>query len=155
MIAATFKHQGHHHPRPRSAAVVDEIVGELTSLGHRDTEPRRLVVSAVAAQSRPFTAEELCSALPCVGRATVFRGLRLLVDTDLVCRVLLEDGEMRYQLSHGGHHHHLLCAVCGMSSDLVGCDVEELLEAAASASGFQMSGHWLEVYGRCRNCARD
>ena len=71
MIAATFKHQGHHHPRPRSAAVVDEIVGELTSLGHRDTEPRRLVVSTVAAQSRPFTAEELCSALPCVGRATV------------------------------------------------------------------------------------
>ena len=155
MTAATFKHQGHHHPRPRSAAVVDEIVGGLTSLGHRDTEPRRLVVSAVAAQGRPFTAEELCAALPCVGRATVFRGLRLLVDTDLVCRVLLEDGEMRYQLSHGGHHHHLLCAVCGMSSDLVGCDVEELLEAAASASGFQMSGHWLEVYGRCANCARD
>ena len=154
MTTETYKHQGHEHPRPRSAAVVDEIVSELSRLGHRDTEPRRLVISAAAAQGRPFSAEELCAALPCVGRATVFRGLRLLVQTNLVCRVLLEDCEMRYQLSHEGHHHHLLCGVCGMSFDLVGCDVEALLEAAAKAAGFRMSGHWLEVYGRCANCAR-
>lgn len=153
MTSANIKHQGHVHPRPRSAAVVDDMVEELSSLGYRDTEPRRLVIGAVAAQSRPFTAEDLCASLPCVGRATVYRGLRLLVRTDLVCRILLEDGEIRYQLSHEGHHHHLLCAVCGMSSDLVGCDVEDLLEAAATQAGFQMSGHWLEVYGRCGSCA--
>ena len=154
MTTATPKHQGHRHPRPRSAAVVDDIVDELSHLGYRDTEPRRLVISAVAARSQPFTAEELYAALPCVGRATVYRGLRLLVDANLVCRVLLEGGEMRYQLSHGDHHHHLLCAVCGKSADLVGCDVEALLQTAAEAVGFQMSGHWLEVYGRCANCAR-
>ena len=77
MAATTTKHSGHQHPRPRSAAVVDDIVGRLTGLGYRDTEPRRLVISAVAAQGRPFTAEELCASLPCVGRATVYRGLRL------------------------------------------------------------------------------
>ena len=124
---------------------------ELGSLGYRDTEPRRLVISAVAAQGRPFTAEDLCAALPCVGRATVYRGLRLLVETDQVCRVLLEDRELRYQLSHQGHHHHMLCAVCGASIDLAGCDVEDTLRTAAAASaGFRMSGHWLEVYGCLR-----
>ena len=153
MIALTSRHQDHDHPRPRSAAVVDEIVAQLGRLGYRDTEPRRLVISAAAAQGRPFTAEELCAALPCIGRATVYRGLRLLVETDQVCRVLLEDRELRYQLSHQGHHHHLLCAVCGASTDLEGCDVEETLREAAAATGFQMSGHWLEVYGRCAECA--
>lgn len=153
MVALTSKHQGHDHPRPRSAAVVDEIVAQLGRLGYRDTEPRRLVISAAAAQGRPFTAEELCAALPCIGRATVYRGLRLLVETDQVCRVLLEDRELRYQLSHQGHHHHLLCAVCGASTDLEGCDVEEMLREAAAAEGFHMSGHWLEVYGRCADCA--
>ena len=154
MVSSKLKHKGHNHPRPRSAAVVDEIVANLASLGYRDTEPRRLVIGAAAAQSRPFTAEDLCSALPCVGRATVYRGLRVLVDTDQICRVLLEDRELRYQLSHRGHHHHMLCAVCGASADLAECDVEETLKHAAAEAGFQMSGHWLEVYGRCAACAQ-
>ncbi len=153
MLAPTNRHNGHVHPRPRSAVVVDDMVSQLAELGYRDTEPRRLVISAAAAQGRPFTAEDLCAALPCVGRATVYRGLRLLVETDLVCRVLLEDKELRYQLSHQGHHHHLLCAVCGASTDLEGCDVEETLREAAAAAGFHMSGHWLEVYGRCADCS--
>ena len=148
-----LKHKGHDHPAPISAAVVDDIVAQLVRLGYRDTEPRRLVISAVAAQGRPFTAEDLWAALPCVGRATVYRGLRLLVETEQVCRVLLEDRELRYQLSPQGHHHHMLCAICGASADLVDCDVEDLLRAAADRSGFQMSGHWLEVYGRCGDCA--
>ncbi len=155
MLSNTARHKGHNHPRPRSAAIVHDIVEKLSDQGYRDTEPRRLVISAVAAQTRPFTAEELCTALPCVGRATVFRGLRLLVSTDQVCRVLLEDGELRYQLSHQGHHHHMLCAICGVSTDLANCDVEEPLRIAAAAAGFQMSGHWLEVYGRCNACLEE
>ena len=152
MTADDIRHQGHDHPRPRSAAVVDDIVAELARQGHRATEPRRLVIRAAAAQGRPFTAEEVCAALPCVGRATVFRVLRLLVDTSQMCRVLREDGEMRYRLSSAGHHHHLLCVACGAAADLSGCDVESRLREAASAVGFQMSGHWLEVYGRCGDC---
>ena len=153
MTPSNFKHTGHDHPKPVSAAVVDDIVAQLTRQGYRDTEPRRLVISAAAAQGRPFTAEELCAALPCVGRATVYRGLRLLVETEQVCRVLLEDRELRYQLSHQEHHHHMLCAICGASEDLVDCDVEDILRATADRAGFRMSGHWLEVYGRCAACA--
>ena len=155
MIAATSKHAGHQHPRPSSPAVVDNIVARLSGLGHRDTEPRRLVISAVAAQGRPFTAEELYASLPCVGRATVYRGLRLLVETGQVCRVLLEDHELRYQLSHQGHHHHLLCGACGSSADLEGCDADDMLRKAAAAVGFRMSGHSLEVYGQCGDCPED
>ena len=152
MTLNTYKHTGHDHPKPNSPAVVDDIVAQLARMGYRDTEPRRLVISAVAAQGRPFTAEELCATLPCVGRATVYRGLRLLVETDQVCRVLLEDKELRYQLSHQEHHHHMLCAMCGASADLVDCDVEDILRAAAEQIGFRMSGHWLEVYGLCVDC---
>ena len=155
MAATVSRHSAHKHTRPRSAAVVDDMVAQLGALGHRDTEPRRLVIGAVAAQDRPFTAEELCVSLPGVGRATVYRCLRLLVETDLVCRVLLEDHELRYQLSHQGHHHHLLCAECGASEDLEGCDAEDILREAAAAAGFRMSGHLLEVYGRCGECAED
>ena len=44
MVAATTRHSGHEHPRSRSAAVVNDIVAQLSALGCRNTGPRRLLV---------------------------------------------------------------------------------------------------------------
>ncbi len=138
--------------RNRSYALAEQLIGSLEEIGCRDTLPRRKVVEAIALKGRHFTAEELQAELPSVGRATIFRSLKLLVQSGALCRVLLEDGNLHYQLSHRGHHHHLLCVECGESQDLVGCDVESQLQSVSTARGFQLSGHWLEVYGRCRDC---
>ncbi len=148
MVAVTTKHSGHEQPRPRSAAVVNDIVAQLSDLGYRDTEPRRLVISAIAAQGLPLTAKEPCASLPCVGRDSVYLGLRLLVEYGQVCRTLLEDHELRYEPSQQGHHHHPLCAVCGASADLEECRAEDMLREASADAGFRMSGHWLEVYAQ-------
>ena len=138
--------------RKRSYPLAEQLLGALGEQGYRSTSPRRAVLQAVASQRRHFTAEELRQQLPGVGRATIYRSLKLLVDSGVLCRVLLEDGNLHYQLSHQGHHHHLLCVECGDSQDLLGCDIEELLKEVSIAHNFQLSGHWLEVYGRCHNC---
>ena len=106
----------------------------------------------VAARDRHFSAEELRKELPQVGRATVYRCLNLLVESGILCRVLLEDGSLHYQVSYTGHHHHLICTECGLSEDLLGCDIEGMLMEKASQHQFQTQGHWLEVYGRCLKC---
>ena len=41
---------------------------------------------------------------------------------------------------------------CGASQDLLGCDIESVLESTSARHGFQITGHWLEVYGKCRSC---
>ena len=41
---------------------------------------------------------------------------------------------------------------CGTSQDLLGCDIESVLESTSARHGFQITGHWLEVYGKCRSC---
>ncbi len=141
--------------RRRGLSLADQLLETLEEKGYRSTEPRRAVANAIAAQQRHFTAEELRDRLSWVGRATIFRSLKILVEADVLCRVLLEDGNLHYQLrelSHGGHHHHLLCVECGTSQDLMGCDIEDQLRQVSLAHQFQLSGHWLEVYGRCRNC---
>ena len=89
------------------SARITSAIARLEALGHRATEPRRTVVQAALFQRGHFTAEELCRELPAVGRATVFRTLKLLVELGVVCRVLLEDGHFRYRLSSPDHHHHL------------------------------------------------
>ena len=138
--------------RKRLSPLAEQILETLEERGYRSTEPRRAVVQAVAKQERHFTAEQLRRELPRLGRATVFRSLKLLVENDVLCRVMLEDGDLHYQLSHSGHHHHLLCVDCGLSEDLMGCDIQDLLARASASHDFELSGHWLEVYGHCRSC---
>lgn len=133
-------------------SLANQLMETLAERGYRATAPRQVVIRVVAGKDRHFTAEELREQVPGVGRATVYRSLKLLVEAGILCRVLLEDGQLRYQLSHRGHHHHLLCVECGASRDLVGCDIEQVLRQVAGAHDFQVSGHWLEVYGRCRSC---
>ncbi|HLF03694.1 MAG TPA: transcriptional repressor, partial [Dehalococcoidia bacterium] len=99
--------------RKRNSPVEEQLLETLEDRGCRDTMPRRAVVQAIAGKERHFTAEELREQLPGVGRATIFRALKLLVESGVLCRVLLEDGNLHYQLSHRGHHHHLLCVQCG------------------------------------------
>ena len=130
----------------------EQLLDILEERGYRSTSPRRAVAHAIATQERHFTAEELRERLPNVGRATVYRSLKLLLEAGVLCRVMLEDGNLHYQLSHQGHHHHLLCVECGVSQDLLGCDIEDLLLEVSAAHEFRLSGHWLEVYGRCNSC---
>jgi Fe2+ or Zn2+ uptake regulation protein len=132
-----------HHP------LVETFVDRLEERGHRVTGAR----GEVARQPGHFTVEAMCHELPGVGRATVYRNIKLMVDMGLVCRVLLEDGSLHYQVSHRSHHHHLICTKCGRSQDLLGCDIDDVLREKATAAGFGMEGHWLDIYGRCRECS--
>ena len=137
----------------RNASVTERILDALEERGFRSTAPRRALALAIGEQEHHFTAEGLRQLLPPkLGRATVYRTLKILVDAGVLCRVLLEDGDLHYQLSHHGHHHHLLCVHCGSSQDLTGCDIEDVLVTTSARHGFELSGHWLEVYGRCRDC---
>jgi len=138
--------------RKRGYSLGEQLLGTLEERGYRSTLPRRAVAHAIAGQEHHFSAEKLREQLPRVGRATIYRCLKLLVESGVLCRVLLEDGNLRYQLSHRGHHHHLLCVECGASQDLLGCDIEAQLQEVSAAHEFELSGHWLEVYGRCHSC---
>ena len=124
---------------PETASpVAEKMLDTLKTRGYRSTGPRRAVVRAVVNQGRYFTAEELCQELKDLGRATVFRSLKLLVAEGVLCRVLLEDGSLRYQLGESDHHHHhLLCAACGRAQDLPGCDIEDQLKAASARQRLQ------------------
>jgi len=131
----------------------EATAARLASDGHRITAPRREVIRALDALKEPFRIEELSAAVPGVGRATVFRTVKLLQSADVLCRMVLEDGGVRYERSHGGHHHHLICSVCGKVTDFSDLELDTLIQANADANGFRLAGHSVELYGRCGTCA--
>jgi Fur family transcriptional regulator, ferric uptake regulator len=110
------------------------------------------VIGVLATMSGHFTAEELASRVRGVGRATVFRTLKLLADEGIVCRVMLDDGHLHYRLSRSSHHHHLVCTQCGAIEDFTTCDINEVISELSRRTGYQIESHWLELYGRCQSC---
>ncbi|MBI4497802.1 MAG: transcriptional repressor [Chloroflexi bacterium] len=135
-----------------SSTILDALSSRVEERGFRSTAPRRDVLTAVSQQRGPFSPEEIAAQLPMVGRATVYRTIRLLLDLGLVCRVPLEGGGVRYLVSVQGHHHHLVCISCGQIRDLGDCAVTEWVEKLAQRARYQLHGHMLEIYGRCERC---
>ena len=131
---------------------LESVIRRLEALDHRVTPSRVAVIAAVLAQSGHFSVEEIMHQARGVGRATVFRTMRLLTELDIVCRVLLEDGSLHYRVSRRGHHHHLVCVSCGNVRDLDDCAVSDLVRELGAATEYEIEGHWLEFYGRCAAC---
>ncbi len=130
------------------------LVADLRGQGFKMTSPRIRVIERVAGRADNFTAEELAAELAEVGRATVYRTLKLLLDQALICRVILGDGSVCYRASNEAHHHHLVCVGCGETEDVHLEDVEKMLMRVRSATEYELVGHRLEVYGYCPNCKR-
>jgi Fur family ferric uptake transcriptional regulator len=135
-----------------SPSLVSSILERLEARDYRITAPRMAVIGVIASMPGHFTAEALAARVRGVGRATVFRTLKLLVDEGLVCRVLLEDGRLHYRMSRNAHQHHLVCTQCGAIEDFTTCDIADVITELNRRTGYQIESHWLELYGRCANC---
>jgi Fur family ferric uptake transcriptional regulator len=84
-----------------------------------------------------------------VGYATVYRTLKLLVDSGLAVERQFGDGQARYEVV-GDHHDHLICLKCGLILEFEDDEIERLQERiAARLGGFVVLRHRHELYGLC------
>ena len=59
----------------------------------------------------------------------------------------------RYEHRHlGKHHDHLICTKCGEIEEFRNEDMERLQINVATAQGFHMLQHKMEIYGICSEC---
>ena len=129
-----------------------DLWATLEDGGYRRTRSRRRVVEALERKRDGFTTEEVCAELPDVGRATVYRTVRLLVEAGAICRLALPDGGSRYSLSRVEHHHHTLCIRCGAVGEFRNVAIERLLRAVGETMPGEIVGHRIELYMRCQEC---
>jgi Fur family transcriptional regulator, ferric uptake regulator len=92
---------------------------------------------------------------PRVGYATVYRTLKLLVDSGLAVERQFGDGQARYEVV-GDHHDHLICVKCGLILEFEDEEIERLQDRIASRlGGFTVLRHRHELYGMCPKAAGD
>jgi Fe2+ or Zn2+ uptake regulation protein len=125
----------------------------LEDLGCRITAPRRRMLQLLENRHHAFAAEELLADLPEVGRATVYRTIKLLLDAGALCRSSLPDGSPRYTLDQSRHHHHVVCVQCGRVEEFRHSSVERMLRSMRGEIPGELVGHRLELYMLCNQCS--
>jgi Fur family transcriptional regulator, ferric uptake regulator len=137
-----------------------QMLAAMEHAGMRMTRPRQTIVEQVAAwahEGADFTADALWHAAqalePCVSRATAFRTVDVLAELGFLDRVSFADGSEHYHVAEPGtHHHHLTCEQCHRVVAINVCVAPEQLAHVASATGFALSSHRVELFGRCPAC---
>ena len=90
---------------------------------------------------------------PKVGYATVYRTLKLLVDSGLAIERQFGDGQARYEVV-GDHHDHLICMKCSLILEFEDDEIERLQDKIAERlGGFTVLRHRHELYGLCPKAA--
>jgi Fur family ferric uptake transcriptional regulator len=131
----------------------------LKQRGLKLTPERRDLFDEIFRRHEHFEADELHFRLRRQGkkisRATVYRGLELLVDSGVVGRVRVGEEGYRYERLHAGEHHdHLICTGCGRIIEFFEPKIERLQDAICAAHGFRAVAHSHQIRGLCRECQR-
>jgi Fur family ferric uptake transcriptional regulator len=119
----------------------------------RSTRQRAAIVSTIERERRPLSPGEILAAaqsdVPALGAATVYRTLKALVAEGVIVSVELPGEPPRYEPAGAKHHHHFRCHDCDRVFEVPGCAKGI---GALVPSGFELDGHELVLYGRCRGC---
>lgn len=129
----------------------------LAGNGLRLTGQRRRIIDYFIQADRHLTQDEIYRALRKhgLGRATVFRTLRMLEECKLVNHVTGTSGVPRFELHvERPHHDHLICVDCGRIQEVRWPKLELIQEKTCRKFGFSPKWHRHEIFGRCRDCSR-
>ena len=131
----------------------------LRAAGLRNSRSRQVVADVLVRAGRPLSLPEILDADAELAQSSAYRNLGELVDAGVARRVESADDHVRFELHESltGHHHHLVCTLCGRVEDFdVPDDFEAGIDAmvhAAESQGFRIDAHRFDLLGRCARCS--
>jgi len=134
-----------------------DLAGLLRRHGIQVTAQRLAVLRAVTAQphiTADGVAEIVKRVIGAISRQSVYDALGVLVSEGLVRRIQPAGSPARFEARVGDNHHHVICRVCGRTSD-VDCAVGAApCLTAADDLGYEIDEAEVIYWGRCPDCAK-
>ena len=129
----------------------------LKSRGFKFTPQRRAILEEVFASHQHFDIEGLFESLrkrgKRISRATIYRTLPLLAESNLIKEAFRSQEKVSYEHIFGhDHHDHLLCIKCGKAIEFKDEKIEKLQEAVCEKYNFKPIEHRLGIKGYCKRC---
>ncbi|MCE2526546.1 MAG: transcriptional repressor [Actinomycetia bacterium] len=138
----------------------NKVEQSLRAQGMRYTSNRRKLVSALEDTSGPLTVDQLYRATKQkVPFSSIYREVRALFEAEVLSLIHSTDRSNRFELAEwlAGHHHHMVCVRCMAISDVALSPrgehrLAELVDRAATDTGYMITDHTLEIEGVCPDC---
>ncbi len=134
------------------------LVAYMKANGLKLTRQREEILEAFLGAHKHVGVEELLGLVrakqPGIGHATVYRTMKLFVDSGIATERHFSDGATLYEpeTDEHDHHDHLICTSCGKIVEFEDERIEDLQEAVAKQMGFVLTHHKMELYGLCGDC---
>jgi len=135
----------------------DTYKGLLHSNGLKNTKRRNLILDILAQTEQPLTVDQIFLELKqkdiSINISTVYRIVETMVSRDLVIKTNL-NGESKtfFELNRKEHGHHIICMNCKQMFWLDDCPLDDYCDLLQEKTGFDITGHKLEIYGYCQKC---
>jgi len=135
----------------------------LATAGYRRGGARQALLQLLDAQPCARSAVEiedlLRRAAPAgraVSRASIYRILDQLETLGLVSRLEVGQGVVRFEAVRegSGHHHHLICDVCGTLTPFTDPELERAIDSLSRRVALTVSEHEVVLHGACSDCSR-
>lgn len=125
----------------------------LKSHGKSITEERKEIFNFLETK-HIFSAQEILEEFPTLGRASIFRTIRLFLEIGVLRRLTLGERWESYEINHTGHHHeHMKCIVCQTIMSFNSHGICKKIFEEAKKQGFAIQEHSLSILGKCQKCS--
>ncbi|HYH12640.1 MAG TPA: transcriptional repressor [Thermomicrobiales bacterium] len=128
----------------------------LRRAGHRATRQRGLILDAVCAGGGHTSLGEVYARAKrrdrALDRSTVYRALKVFIETELVVAADTGDGETYYEIKRPQQHHHLVCRGCGWEQEIDASVLEAMVDRVRDQHGFTVVTDHLVLFGFCQTC---
>jgi Fur family peroxide stress response transcriptional regulator len=98
--------------------------------------------------------EKLKAEFPSLSIGTVYRNLNILAEQKLIQKLPFGSTHDRYE-ARMSPHYHLVCEDCGRVQDFDMPQYTDINEQAQRMSGFEISSHRIDFFGKCEECQRN
>ena len=140
------------------ASILQTFQEHLGRQGLKLTRQREEILRSLMSAERHLGVEEIYAGLkkidPSIGRATIFRTVKLLQECGLVAEVSsFQNGGAKFELkADRPHHDHMICVECGRITEFQSPMMERFQDEAIRRHGFVALWHRHEIFGRCHGC---
>jgi Fur family ferric uptake transcriptional regulator len=137
---------------------VDHVHSTLAAGGLKRGAARDRIIEVLAEQRCALSAIEIEDVLRArrqvTARASIYRVLELLVEHGLVERVVVGEGQARFEPIDPSrqHHHHLVCEQCGRLEAFDDPGLELAISRLSTRLGVRVQGHEVVLRGVCARC---
>ncbi|WP_417909862.1 Fur family transcriptional regulator [Candidatus Electronema sp. PJ] len=121
----------------------------------RITTQRQILLEELSKAKNHPTACELYDMvrkrLPRIGLGTVYRNLELMAETGIILKLEVGGSQKRFD-AEIEPHYHIRCSRCSKVENIEVDVIQDIVEAAAKKTSYNIIGHHIEFSGECPEC---